>query len=239
MPRRLLLPILAAGACLLVTAGCFGGSPAAAKPSDVRIQLREYGNGSDLVLKTTRLSCTSPNTACDALRDYVTHYRKPTALCSGTVPATGALYATVSGTLDGRPLRAELAPGQMCFVAPRLIDDLYTATQLRTGPAPSDVTIKIWTHHNGHDRLAQTIRLTCTNSSPRCAALRAYAQHERDPVLSCSPTLPGDVSPTATVVGTLDGHPIDATFDPATACSTSKIARLELFSATRLRRFDG
>jgi Subtilisin inhibitor-like len=126
-------------------------TPTLAKTT-LRIQIRT-ATGTDKVVKTTTLGCSppagttpDPQRACAALRDYVGHYRPPSAVCSPPLPAIGSLYAIITGTVDGHRVNATLQPGEMCYVATRLVNDLYRATALRAASAlPAVLSISVET----------------------------------------------------------------------------------------------
>jgi hypothetical protein len=95
-------------------------------------------NGRDRVVHTTALMCDSsteptsqPGKACAAIADYAKHFRRPRSICSPVVPMIGSRYADVSGTVNGKHVSADLQPHEMCYTPKRLINDLYTATNLR------------------------------------------------------------------------------------------------------------
>lgn len=107
------------------------------KKATMTIEIRAVSRGGSRLVRSRTLGCnpatgsvSNTKAACTALRDYVRHSGVPGPACSCPGAPVGTRFAIIKGTLDGKPVRAELF-FCMCGVAQRLIDDLQIVTGLR------------------------------------------------------------------------------------------------------------
>ena len=157
--------VAAVGCGVALLSGCLGdGSAGRASQSEsanlsahhpksaLRIQIEEQtANGDRRVVRVWTLDCSpvtgskpEANAACAALRDYARNDTAPTASCGCVVLPIGTRSAVVKGTLDGKPMRAELTYC-MCGYSERAVHDLevvtgLTLTQIWGSGRPNDAT---------------------------------------------------------------------------------------------------
>jgi hypothetical protein len=146
--RWSVVSVVILGCCVPLLSGCLGdgsvgsasqpigSSPVVPQPPTLRIQIKEHaGGGKVAVVQAWTLGRSPPSgrkpqpeAACRALRDYVRNYTAPTGRCGCAATRLRTPWAVITGTLDGKPIRAVVT--NCTCLSGRLVRDLYIATGL-------------------------------------------------------------------------------------------------------------
>jgi hypothetical protein len=124
-------------AVVLTSTGCTLPGDSSPGHTALTIRVTAFAERSEKTLETYTLRCDPPSgtaphpaEACSALRDYQATHRPANVACGCVAETPGDRSAVISGTLDGRPLHAELGIC-MCGFSGRDVRDLLIATGLR------------------------------------------------------------------------------------------------------------